>query len=363
MAFDFPASPAINDKYTDAASGTEYLWNGVAWDLASGGELQDYLPLAGGTMTGPIVMGDLAGIHWGSTSAVADKNDFSEGICLYGHGGTSQFGFTITSGTLNYVVQNVGNKHDFWCGTVNALRIEDQGLTVNAAIDAMSGHIQANTNCSGIYATGCNMIARQGGNFKFETDDNNAWRNALNCGTAQIQYMQGGNNDGVFRLWTANGGYSDNWILQTTVVNGAPGINVNGKVTTGSGDNYGVMIGDAWHGWAWSQTGNCEHLRSYQGIFLFLKCANTSPGEGEALFTINTAGGTANRSLSAESFVDRSLLDRPELAEFIEGEDDEQAEGEMVTPIPRRGVNLGKLLLRALARIEALEIELKKGRR
>ena len=92
------------------------------------------------------------------------------------------------------------------------------------------------------------------------------------------------------------------------------------------------------------------------------KCANTSPGEGEALPTINTAGVTTN-SVSGSSFIDRALLDRPELAEFIEGEDDEQAPGELVTPITGGGkTNLGKLLL-ALARIEALEIKLKKGRR
>ena len=65
------------------------------------------------------------GLHWGSDSAVTDKFNFSEGICLYGYGGTSQFGFTITSGTLNYCVQNEGNKHDFWVGSKNALTIED----------------------------------------------------------------------------------------------------------------------------------------------------------------------------------------------------------------------------------------------
>jgi hypothetical protein len=77
------------------------------------------------TLGGDLRMGDGQGIHWASTSAVADKFDFSEGICLYGYGGTSQFGFTITSGTLNYVVQNAGNDHEFWCGPRLALRIQD----------------------------------------------------------------------------------------------------------------------------------------------------------------------------------------------------------------------------------------------
>lgn len=357
MAFDFPASPAINDKFTDAVSGTEYVYNGVAWDLASGGELQDYLPLAGGTMVGPIVMGDLAGIHWGNTSAQTVVTDFSEGICLYGYGGTSQFGFTITSGTLNYVVQNAGNFHKFWCGAVNTLTVEDDRINVTGNQN-ISGYVDS---VGGLYATGGSVWARSGGSLMFRTDDKNAWRNALNCEDCHIQYIEGGNNDGRFRVWTSNGGYSDNWVWETTIVNGNPGMNVNGKVNVGSGNDYGLMIGDAWHGWAWSNTSNCEHLRSYQGVFQFLKTNNTTPGNGTALAVINETGVSA-QSVSGMSFYDRSLIDRPELAEFIEGEDDALVPGDLITPIPRRGVNLGKLLLRALARIDALEAELKKRR-
>jgi hypothetical protein len=360
LAFDFPTSPAINDKYTDAVSGTEYVWNGVAWDLSSGGELQDYLPLAGGTMVGPIVMGEGAGIHWANTNAQTDRLNFSEGICLYGYGGTSKFGWTITSGTLNYIVENIGNRHDFWCGTVNALRIEDQGSTFTGSIDA-SGHIQSNGG--GIYSTGAgNINARSGSKFQFTSDDNNAWRNAISFGSGfHIQYIQGGNNDGRVRFYTANGGYSDQPVFETTVVNGMPGCNFTGRVIVGSGDSYGMMIGDRWHGWAWSNTANCEHLRSYQGAFQFLKCANTADGAGEALALINSAG-VSTQSVSGSSFYDRSLADRPELAEFVEGEDDVPLPTDMVVHIPRRGVNLGKLLLRALARIDALEAELKKRR-
>lgn len=358
MAFDFPAAPIDGEKFTDVVSGTEYIWNGVAWDLSSGGELQDYVLKAGDTVSGPLVMTGAAGIHWDTSSPVTDVADFSKGICLYGYGGASEFGFTITSGTLNYVVANVGNRHNFWCGTVNTVKIEDQGVNVTGSLDT-TGHLQSTGG--GVYSTGGHMYARNGSSFCFRTDDKNAWRNALNCEDCHLQYIEGGNNDGRFRIYTSNGGYSDNWVLETTIVNGAPGINVNGKVNLGSGNDYGMMVGDHWHGWAWSQTSNCEHLRSYQGVFQFLKCANTAVGEGVALAVINETGVSA-QSMSANSFVDRTLLDRPELAEFIEGEDDVQADGDLVTPIKRRGVNLGKVLLKALARIDALEAELKKRR-
>jgi hypothetical protein len=189
MAFDFPAAPATGDKYQDPTSGTEYVWTGSTWDLSSGGDLSDYVLKEGDVMTGPltvqadpakggialrlpngaepghiawlngdgtrkgymgagttgldlvldgaaslnvrsgnIYMQDAGGIHWGSNSAGSSVTDFSKGICLYGYGGTSQFGFNITSGTLNYVVQNTGNKHDFYCGTTMAFRVSNGAI-------------------------------------------------------------------------------------------------------------------------------------------------------------------------------------------------------------------------------------------
>jgi hypothetical protein len=307
-------------------------------------------------MTGPIAMTGAAAIHWDNTSPVTDPVDLSKGICLYGTGTTSQFGFSITSGTLNYVVQNVGNRHNFWCGTVNTVKIEDQGVNVTGSLDTTS-HLQASGG--GVYATGCNMIARNGGKFQFENTDNNAWQNAISfSGGFHIQYHEGGNNDGRIRFYTANGGYSDQPVFETTIVSAGPGLKVTGSVAVGSGDELGLYVGDRWHGWAWSNTANCEHLRSYQGKFVFLKCANTANGAGEALYTIDTAGGTVNMAMSAASFVDRTLLDRPELAEFAEGED--EAQQGLVQPIRRRGINLGRVLLRALARIDELEARIKK---
>lgn len=33
-AFDFPASPAVNDTYT--ANGVTFIWNGTSWSAAQG---------------------------------------------------------------------------------------------------------------------------------------------------------------------------------------------------------------------------------------------------------------------------------------------------------------------------------------
>jgi hypothetical protein len=52
MALDFPASPTIGQQFT--AAGVTWVWDGTKW-TASGLSVA-YLPLAGGTMSGPIVL-------------------------------------------------------------------------------------------------------------------------------------------------------------------------------------------------------------------------------------------------------------------------------------------------------------------
>ena len=74
-----------------------------------------------------LAMQDNAGIHWGNTSAKTSHTDLSEGICLYGWGTTSKFGFNITSGTLGYCVENVGNRHCFTVGGTERFIINKDG--------------------------------------------------------------------------------------------------------------------------------------------------------------------------------------------------------------------------------------------
>jgi hypothetical protein len=91
-------------------------------------------------LTGSLKMQNATGIHWGNTSALTDVNDFSEGICLYGHGTTSQFGLNITSGTMNLSVQNNANKIDMNVGGTWRARVNNAGLQINGALGNASNN-------------------------------------------------------------------------------------------------------------------------------------------------------------------------------------------------------------------------------
>jgi hypothetical protein len=200
------------------------------------------------------------GIRWASDSDVTGQHDLSKGICLYGSGTTSQFGFNITSGTLNYIVQNGGNKHNFIVGTANKLQINSAGLTQPTVADNANGYFVGD-RYHGMYFHGGNKL--------------------------------------VFTE------YHDhfNWRRQTTGTTGF------------GGDQRMTLIG-----------GNLD------------------------------ASGT----VSTRAVIDRSLLEEyPDLEPFAAGEDPADSE------IPQRGVNLGRLLLHALAEIKSLKAEIAalKGRK
>ena len=79
-------------------------------------------------------------------------------------------------------------------------------------------------------------------------------------------------------------------------------------------------------------------------------------------YMIDTTGASGNM-ISGTSFIDRSLLDDPTLADFVEGRDVRRDAGGK--GMARRGVNLGKLLTHALKEIRELraEVEQLKGAR
>jgi hypothetical protein len=61
MAFDFPSPAAVDDVFTDTASGKSFTYDGEKWQAvgvgSSGGTTPpagDFLPLTGGTMTGDL---------------------------------------------------------------------------------------------------------------------------------------------------------------------------------------------------------------------------------------------------------------------------------------------------------------------
>jgi hypothetical protein len=112
-----------------------------------------------------IYMGDNSGLHWGSTSAKTDVNDFSEGICLYGYGGTSQFGFNITSGTLNASIQNAANKFDVNIGGLNKLSIQGTTSYLNTNF-TMTGLLTVNT---GIALSSAYLSCPEGSKIQFNS--------------------------------------------------------------------------------------------------------------------------------------------------------------------------------------------------
>jgi hypothetical protein len=99
MAIDFPAGPTNGQEFTPPGSGIIWTWDGIKWTAGVGSSV-GYLPLAGGTLTGPVnststfelidapnfilgggVSGDalttdgLGGLSWGPISGGATISD------------------------------------------------------------------------------------------------------------------------------------------------------------------------------------------------------------------------------------------------------------------------------------------------
>jgi len=153
-----------------------------------------------------LYMGDNSGLHWGNTSAKTDVNDFSEGICLYGYGSTSQFGFNVTSGTLNASVQNAANKFDVNVGGATQLRVQ-QGTS----------HMYSNFQCAGTITSGVakDVIALQlndGARIDFSSG----------CiirkvhGSNQFQHHTNAGQVYVFHI----SGFGDAWVIDTVGATG-----------------------------------------------------------------------------------------------------------------------------------------------
>jgi len=127
-----------------------------------------------------LAMQENAGIHWGSTSAKSSHTDLSEGICLYGWGGTSKFGFNITSGTLGYCVENVGNRHCFTVGNVERFIINKDGAY------NVSGHFRTGeVDGLGIRMYGAAYIYKKiGTGMVMRRSSNNVqWQTEMNDGS------------------------------------------------------------------------------------------------------------------------------------------------------------------------------------
>lgn len=270
MAFDFPDAPVIGDVFT--SGGSTYTWTGSVWDLGGVPTAGDFVEKAGDTMTGGIKMvgdgtvgqlwlsqggttqngiiefraadgtragyfgwGDATnidlklegaaafridggniymqgagGIHYGNNSAVTSITDFSKGICLYGYGGTSQFGLCITSGTLNLSVQNAGNKIDLNVGTSTQLRVQ-QGTS----------NMYSNFHCAGSITSGVangGTALLLGDGVKIDFSSGCQIRKVY--GANDFQFHTNANQTFNFHI----SGFGDAWVIDTV---GSTGNSVN----------------------------------------------------------------------------------------------------------------------------------------
>lgn len=157
------------------------------------------------------------GIHIGNDSAVTDKFNFAKGLCLYGYGGASQFGFTITSGTLNYIVQNAGNFHDFWCGTTRVQHI-------SATENLITGKMKTSTIADGA-----------GGYF---IGDN--WHGMTFNGANALQFLE---YHSIWQFVERKSGTTGGTVRYTIDATGSTGNSVN--VTSPEGLSLGDELGVA----------------------------------------------------------------------------------------------------------------------
>ena len=171
------------------------------------------------------------------------------------------------------------------------------------------------------------------------------------------------NGDGTRKAWLGAGAGTT---LTFNLDNATVLEIVGGDVDLSGGINFGSV--------AVSDQNNCtRHLKLWHNVNDDAKGFGLNITSGRMNFTvdstsnmhcfmcgdtqaymIDTAGATGNM-ISGTSFIDRSLMDDPTLADFVEGRDVRRDSGGK--GMARRGVNLGKLLTHALKEIRELRAE------
>lgn len=122
MAIDFPNSPTIGQQFS--AAGVVWVWDGVKWTPSGLG--QAYLPLSGGTLTGPLVLNADPTIPLGAATAeYADRPRYGDNRIINGDMRINQRG--VASGTaIGYTVDrwqfssSLSTKGSWACNVANA---------------------------------------------------------------------------------------------------------------------------------------------------------------------------------------------------------------------------------------------------
>jgi hypothetical protein len=110
------------------------------------------------------------GIRWGNDTAVTNPLDMTKGICLYGWGTTSKFGFSITSGTLNLSVENAVNLIAFNVGAEQVMNVKSDGVRIPGGNLSVTGTISATgTISSGVAQGATGLLLSDGVKIDFSS--------------------------------------------------------------------------------------------------------------------------------------------------------------------------------------------------
>ena len=144
---DFPANPTLGQQFT--AAGVTWTWDGVKW--TSGGQSVAYLPLAGGTMLGPIVLAaDPAAPLQPATKQYVDGGRLGDNRIINGNFAINQRGY-VSGNALAAAAYG----HDRWkagasgCTYTFTTTVPDTTITITAG--TLTQVIEAGMIEGGVY--------------------------------------------------------------------------------------------------------------------------------------------------------------------------------------------------------------------
>lgn len=150
------------------------------------------------------------GIEMGSGTATS-PTDLTRHLALWG-GATptaAGFGFSVTGGTLNYVVAAAANNHDFHCLDQHVARLGNTGLIIQGNRDGTARAFRSNVDNFGFQTfadgwfykkSGTGLVIRQSsGNQQPQIENNNGtnMRDIIDTVNGDIRYVRRGESTGL----------------------------------------------------------------------------------------------------------------------------------------------------------------------
>jgi hypothetical protein len=215
--------PADIGRATTLAAGVTYGVKDDEWtEISTAG---DFVKKTGDQMSGGLGFGSVAGTN---------PQDQSKHLSLYG----TTFGFSITSGTMNY---NASTKHDFWSGAVNTLSVQSGAIFLNK-----NTTISATTTFGGQLNVGDQRISFPNGYYiQCSAGGSSVGNRALviNAGTTNLPEVALKVKD-ILRLVAWDGGVTiyGAWSDSLAADSGVPTINGSGEHANERGTDLGKTL-------------------------------------------------------------------------------------------------------------------------